>query len=688
MHGSSPEGVERRSGRSFLQNIEILMEMVKGTIRITVLGMFIMLLWGCERNLVSEEEIQKQRLELEREIRSWSTDTLLCAYSESQSEGNDLKTAVMGEILGNRLRSTSNFVDAINAHRIGLYAVYRMNDTIEIAQALNNLGTDYRRLSALDEGSKYHYDALTILELYTGENESGKNRGIMAALNGIGNICLSMNDLVRAEDCFRKAIALELNDGRPLGLAINYANLGSVFEKRDELDSAFVYYDKSLAQNLLAGSDLGVTLCHIHFGELYEKQNDYGNARSEYEEAYRDMENSEDKWHWLDACIAVARIYILEDEFAKASSYLAKANDVAVEINSFEHIAQIHKHYYLYYEKMGNYLKALEEYKIFQKYQGEILSERHLSHLSSDQVNYEVRKSSKKIDELEEENNKLLVRVQRWLLVSGFLILAFVLVLFVYQSIVLRRTRKLKNVLQIETVKAKESERMKNAFINSMCHEIRTPLNAISGFSELLFDEEVDVEIRKTFQHEIEVNTDLLTSLLTDMLEVAMLDSLQTDVEKKDVDVVSCCRSEIEKMEHLPERNPEVEYLLDLDPQVSILYTNHHYFELVIHSLLSNAAKFTAKGSIELSGYKEGNNKVRFSVTDTGCGVPAEKSEEIFERFVKLDKFRPGTGLGLYICKLAVAKLGGEIWLDTSYTGGAKFTLILTSINPPFFPEK
>jgi len=102
------------------------------------------------------------------------------------------------------------------------------------------------------------------------------------------------------------------------------------------------------------------------------------------------------------------------------------------------------------------------------------------------------------------------------------------------------------------------------------------------------------------------------------------------------------------------------------------LNTDGYRLKQVIVNLLSNASKFTKEGSIVLAMHKDEGICV-FSVTDTGCGIPKEKAQKIFERFEKLDEFSQGTGLGLSISKLIVEKLGGEIWVDTSYTQGAKF---------------
>src|SRR5690606_14923028 len=121
------------------------------------------------------------------------------------------------------------------------------------------------------------------------------------ALNGIGNISLTLGYYDDAEKYFREALKDEITLKSPIGQAINYANLGAIFEQRQQYDSAFSYFQKSLEQNKIARSDMGIGLCLIHIGEIYEKEQKYVSAKAEYQKAYNLMAQISDKWHWLNA---------------------------------------------------------------------------------------------------------------------------------------------------------------------------------------------------------------------------------------------------------------------------------------------------------------------------------------------------------------------------------------------------
>lgn len=224
-----------------------------------------------------------------------------------------------------------------------------------------------------------------------------------------------------------------------------------------------------------------------------------------------------------------------------------------------------------------------------------------------------------------------------------------------------------------QSEKAQESEKMKTAFVNSMCHEIRTPLNAINGFSNLLLDESIDAECKEEFPELIQKNTDLLTRLLTDLLEVSTLSSSVEELPMEEADIYSICMQEMDKLEST-EKKKDIRYCLDLDEGNCNIHTNVPYLSQTIAHLLNNANKFTESGQITLSCHKVDDQLV-IKVTDTGIGIPAEKQEWVFDRFTKLDEFKPGAGLGLYICQLIVKRLGGTIQIDKEYTQGTSFVL-------------
>ena len=233
----------------------------------------------------------------------------------------------------------------------------------------------------------------------------------------------------------------------------------------------------------------------------------------------------------------------------------------------------------------------------------------------------------------------------------------------------------------IASEKAQESERMKNAFIKNMCHEVRTPLNAINGFAELITSDGISPEEKKEFSKIIYTNCHNITSMMNDVQVIAQLDSSNEVLPLEPVHISLLCHHEMNKLKKLQQK-PDIHYQVEGDKSNDLIYSDPNHFGIIISHLLNNANKFTNQGSITLSYQPEEEGRIMcICVTDTGCGIPADKSEWIFERFTKNDDFIPGSGLGLYLCRLITQRLNGSLKLDTCYTGGARFILRLP-INP------
>ena len=233
--------------------------------------------------------------------------------------------------------------------------------------------------------------------------------------------------------------------------------------------------------------------------------------------------------------------------------------------------------------------------------------------------------------------------------------------------------------LRFAKEKAEASDRMKTHFIHNISHEIRNPLNAIRGFSEVILDpsSNIDEATKRDMSLKIIQNIDRVSDVVDDILEFSDIESSQYAIKIDEVKCNELCQFIAPIVEKHKRDSVTYSFVTDM-PDAFAIKTDSKLVKDVLIQLLKNACKFTEKGSILLRCSKEDNpNKLTFSVIDTGIGVPADKAEYIFERFKKLSEFSQGNGLGLSICRAIATNLKGEVYLDTTYKGGAKFIFTL-----------
>lgn len=226
--------------------------------------------------------------------------------------------------------------------------------------------------------------------------------------------------------------------------------------------------------------------------------------------------------------------------------------------------------------------------------------------------------------------------------------------------------------------KAEQSDRLKSAFISNMSHEIRTPLNAIVGFSNLLAGGEAapNSEEAKEYAALISKNCDHLLTLVSDILDLSRIESESIEYNFAEYYLGKILQDiYATKADSIPEG---IKFNLLLPPDDIKITTDTLRLRQVIEHLVSNAVKFTKKGHIDLGySFSSDGKSVRIFVADTGCGIPDDQTEKIFDRFYKVDNFAQGAGLGLSICRTIIEHLGGTVNVSTRLKNGSRFTLRL-----------
>lgn len=222
---------------------------------------------------------------------------------------------------------------------------------------------------------------------------------------------------------------------------------------------------------------------------------------------------------------------------------------------------------------------------------------------------------------------------------------------------------------QLKRERAEELDRLKSAFLANMSHEIRTPLNAIVGFSQLLAETD-DPEERHEFVEIIDSNNRMLLQLISDILDLAKIESGTMDLKFADMNVKEVINEIVTSFRiKMPDN---VALIAPQDSPECQIYSDRMRLTQVISNFLNNAIKYTSEGCITLA-YEIIGDEIKFSVTDTGDGMSQEIQAYIFDRFYKGNTFKQGTGLGLSICETIVNRLGGRIGVNSELGKGSTF---------------
>lgn len=621
-----------------------------------------------------EEDLSKvnaHKQDIERKLQSIfdNEDSLKIYLQRGKDEKEDITVMLCNKLLGVRMRENSKFSDAIIYHREGLDIALKLKDTIEIVQALNNLGTDFRRIGALSEASDYHYKALDYSEAYSKPDSSVAMKNTMISMNGIGNVSLSLEYYSDAQKYFREALKREAMIGSDLGQAINYANLGAIFEKQNLYDSAWVYYELSLRHNQLAGSDMGIGLCYIHFGRIYETKKEYAKAKEEYMKAYSMMSGKSDKWHWLEACVSIARIGLFTKETDTFEKYINLAEQTAKEIESPEHLGDIYELKHLYALQQKDYKNALDYFKYSSSMRDSIVGIQEFNRYMDLRVNYERSKNLNQIKEIEQRNAENHQRKQRTLYAAW----AFVAIGAFLTSILYYAYQQRTNSNRL----LKTLEKNRSEFFTNITHEFRTPLTVILGLNEeMQRRENLPEEDKRNYMEAIQRQGNNLLTLVNRLLDMARLKSGNFHPNWEHGDIISYVRMATESFSlYAIHKKINIKFESDLPS----LYMDFIPFciDKILDNLVSNAIKHCATGDRIILSVSKEQQKLFIRVIDTGEGIPYEEQQKIFELFYQSSSLvnNTGSGIGLAFVQMLTKKMNGKISVESEPGKGSTFTV-------------
>lgn len=334
------------------------------------------------------------------------------------------------------------------------------------------------------------------------------------------------------------------------------------------------------------------------------------------------------------------------------------------------------------------YIELLEDY----------IHNRTAHSLAELAITYDLNEARMNAAKLKSEQKESAARTDRQLLYYTIAVASLLLILalvFIYQwSRKRKRSLELKaandnlkkerdNLQRVQSDlilardQAKAAERQKTDFIHMISHQVKTPLQAIAEYTGLIVDcmEEDKKKYLGRFAEVVQLNTELLNSMINDITEISALEANEIEVRIQPASLREICTMAIDSIS--PMLKPGQHIVLTTEGD-STIATDRRRLEQIVSNLLENSVKFSERGTIKVSFTTDAErHRAEISVSDQGPGIPADKHETVFERFTKLDNSMPGMGLGLYVTRLLTRLMDGEIRVDRAYRGGARFVVSL-----------
>lgn len=568
---------------------------------------------------------------------------------------------------GKHLRNESRFGEALRVHDHGLRLAEATGDTIEWVQALNNIGTDYRRMGVLDAALSYHLRAWSLAK-ECGDTAFMARKNRVVSLNGLANVYLTTGNLNRADSALRMALDGERQLGSLTGQAINYANIGSIFETRGQTDSAWTYYRRSMELNQKDNNALGVALCHTYFGNLYKRSHDLDKALAEYEKAHDIMRSSKDEWHVLNSLTALAGLYIAKGEYGEAEQRLIEAKLTAEKIKSKEHLAEIYTLYYKMRKQQGDWHGALASLEKAGALQDSLIDMEKVNKMQNISYAIEQQQQTRRMTEA---NNRL--TSERSYRKAGFVIFSVIILLLIAVVALLIHNRQLRAKSHKALIRLNE---VRETFFRNITHEFRTPLTVILGLSQDVQQPSASPGDIREMGKTIERQGNHMLRLINQLLDISKVRSEVGTPDWRSGNIVAYMRMIAETFDgYAQSRGIKLQFVCrENDVETDFV---PDYLSKVLGNLLSNSLKHTPQGGTISMTVWRNTDKLLIDVADTGKGISAECLPHIFEPFYQADGGDGiGTGIGLALVWQIMKTIGGSITVESKEGKGTTFHLI------------
>ncbi|MFI5218478.1 MAG: ATP-binding protein [Bacteroidia bacterium] len=489
----------------------------------------------------------------------------------------------------------------------------------------------------------------------------------------LGILYNGQRDTLKAIEFNKKALEIETEINSTDNMASVSHNLAMQYSDLGQYDSAKFYFTESIRLFHINDKDARLRKPLINLGEVFRITHEYDSAIFYMRNGIRNAIEVNDEESLGEGYWYIAKTFqdIGKSDSAKKYFQLAKENIERLQPQAggvffYPDLARFYAwdgDYKLAYEFLQKAMEAKD--LVFNAENNKVLKEMD--------AKYQAGRKEQEILKQEEQ-----IKRQRILNYSMIAIAIFFLLLifFIYRSN--RLKQKSNKLLAVAKEKAEQSEKFKQQFLANMSHEIRTPMNAVMGMTNLVLDTSLNSK-QKFYLEGIKNSSETLLYIINDILDLSKIEAGKIELEKIDFSIRDMAEQVKQTLHHKAEEKG-LEFITDIDSKIpDVLVGDPTRLNQVLMNLAGNAIKFTEKGSVTIEIKKTSyENVIRFSIIDTGIGIPQDKLQTVFESFSQAHssdtrKFG-GTGLGLTISRQLVEMMGGKISIDSEEGAGAAFS--------------